>query len=155
MAHRFSRPTRCKRPVRSIRMIGGSVTSRCSGAPTAACGPRPIMEPEPTWTERSLGLTRFKLRETTLDRLRVTRPDRSLVPGDVLPSVSRRDPRRKDATVWTSGNRIFGCDGTATLTAIIDGINAGEAPEITVGMQDGRAPDEQRNEFSSRPQSNK
>src|SRR5207248_3620298 len=64
---------------------------------------------------------------------------RSLVPGDILPTVSRRDPRRKNATVWTSGNRIFGCDGTATLATIIDGMRAGEAPEITVGKQQGRA----------------
>ncbi|MDE2851194.1 MAG: hypothetical protein OXP74_11335 [Acidobacteriota bacterium] len=31
----------------------------------------------------------------------------SVVRGDVLPSVSRRDPRRARANVWTSGNRIF------------------------------------------------
>ena len=101
------------------------------------CGPRPIMETEPTWTERSLGHTRFKLQDT-LSTGFASPVLGSLIPGDVLPSVSRRDPRRKDATVWTSGNRIFGCDGTATLATIIDGVNAGEAPEITVGMQEGR-----------------
>ncbi|MDQ4421900.1 hypothetical protein OOT33_15875 [Sphingobium sp. DEHP117] len=31
----------------------------------------------------------------------------SIVAGDVLPSVSRRDPRRSSANVWTSGNRVF------------------------------------------------
>lgn len=31
----------------------------------------------------------------------------SIVAGDVLPSVSRRDPRRSPANVWTSGNRVF------------------------------------------------
>jgi hypothetical protein len=103
----------------------------------APCGPRPILEPEPTWIERSLWLTRFKLRETipTGFASPVLIP---IVPGDVLPSVSRRDPRRKGASVWTSGNRIYGCDGTATLTAVIDGINTGEPPAITVGMQVGR-----------------
>lgn len=102
-----------------------------------ACGPRPVMDAELAWMERSLGLTRFKLQQTTSTAF-ASPVLRSLVPGDVLPSVSRRDPRRKDATVWTSGNRIFGCDGSATLATIIDGINAGEAPEITVGMQQGR-----------------
>lgn len=34
----------------------------------------------------------------------------SIVRGDVLASVSRRDPRRRAATVWTSGNRIFRTD---------------------------------------------
>ena len=28
-------------------------------------------------------------------------------PGHVLPSVSRRDPRRRRPQIWTSGNRIF------------------------------------------------
>ena len=42
----------------------------------------------------------------------------SLVRGDVLPSVSRRDPRRAEANVWTSGNRIYRAgDPTATLEA--------------------------------------
>jgi hypothetical protein len=102
------------------------------------CGPRPMLDSEPVWTERSLGLTRFKMQETASTGF-ASPVLRSIVPGDVLPSVSRRDPRRKDANVWTSGNRIFGCDGTATLATIIDGMNAGEAPEITVGMQQGRA----------------
>ena len=101
------------------------------------CGPRPVMDTDQTWMERSLGLTRFKLQQTTSTRF-ASPVLRSVVPGDVLPSVSRRDPRRNDATVWTSGNRIFGCDDTATLATIIDGINAGEAPELTVGMQQGR-----------------
>jgi hypothetical protein len=102
-----------------------------------ACGPRPILGPEPTWAERSLGLTRFKLRETTATGF-ASPVLISIVPGDILPSVSRRDPRRKNASVWTSGNRIFRCDGTATLTAVIDGINAGEPSELAVGMQLGR-----------------
>lgn len=101
------------------------------------CGPRPVLESEPVWVERSLGLTRFKLRETTATEFG-SPVLISIVPNDVLPSVSRRDPRRAEATVWTSGNRIFGCDGTGTLTAVMDGLTAGEAPEITVGMQMGR-----------------
>jgi hypothetical protein len=32
------------------------------------------------------------------------------IDGDVLPSVSRRDPRRRLAHVWTSGNRVFRTD---------------------------------------------
>ncbi len=34
----------------------------------------------------------------------------SIVPGDILPTVSRRDPRRRKVQVWTSGNRIFRTD---------------------------------------------
>lgn len=101
------------------------------------CGPRPILEAEPVWAERSLGLTRFKLREATTTEF-ASPVLISIVPHDVLPSVSRRDPRRTNATVWTSGNRIFGCEGTGTLATVIDGMNAGEPPAIAVGMQLGR-----------------
>jgi hypothetical protein len=38
-----------------------------------------------------------------------------LVDGDVLPSVSRRDIRRRGALVWTSGNRIFSTDNPALV----------------------------------------
>lgn len=42
---------------------------------------------------------------------------RSLTPGDVLDAVSRRDPIRTRASVWTSGNRIFATDNP---DAVID-----------------------------------
>ena len=35
-----------------------------------------------------------------------------IIEGDVLPTVSRRDPRRAAARVWTSGNRVFACKGS-------------------------------------------
>jgi hypothetical protein len=35
-----------------------------------------------------------------------------LVDGDILPTVSRRDPRRRRAMVWTSGNRLFASDNS-------------------------------------------
>jgi hypothetical protein len=102
------------------------------------CGPRPVLESGAAWAERSVGLTRFKLRETSVTEF-ASPVLISIVPNDVLPSVSRRDPRRADATVWTSGNRIFGCDGPGMLATVIDAMNAGELPEVTVGMQLGRA----------------
>ncbi len=43
----------------------------------------------------------------------------SLLPGDVLTSVSRRDPRRDLADVWTSSNRIFVCHGPNLLCRIL------------------------------------
>jgi hypothetical protein len=41
----------------------------------------------------------------------------SLVRGDILPAVSRRDERRRAACVWTSGNRIFGSIAPAKVVA--------------------------------------
>jgi hypothetical protein len=43
---------------------------------------------------------------------------RTIVHGDVLPSVSRRDPRRAAVRVWTSGNRVFSCDAPATFLSM-------------------------------------
>jgi hypothetical protein len=36
----------------------------------------------------------------------------SIVKGDILPTVKRRDPRRRRAAIWTSGNRLFASDHT-------------------------------------------
>lgn len=62
-----------------------------------------------SWTEVAIGRMRLFLRSRT----GVNDGEHGLIPildGDVLPSVSRRDPRRRLADVWTSGNRIFGTD---------------------------------------------
>jgi hypothetical protein len=44
---------------------------------------------------------------------------RSIVDGDVLPSVSRRDSRRIRAHVWTTGNRVFACDAPLELASMV------------------------------------
>ena len=51
-----------------------------------------------------------------------------LVPGDILPTVSRRDDRREAADVWTAGNRIYRCDGSHVLSIILHAISVSEAP---------------------------
>ena len=51
-----------------------------------------------------------------------------LVPGDILPTVSRRDDRREAADVWTSGNRIYRSDGSHILSVILNAIGVSEAP---------------------------
>lgn len=50
----------------------------------------------------------------------------SLVPGDVLPSVSRADPSRSLADVWTEGNRIFACRGPHILQRILAALEEGK-----------------------------
>lgn len=61
------------------------------------------------WREVSVGRMRLFIRSGAANGAAAPTL-RSLVPGDVLPSVSRRDPRRRRAQVWTSGNRIFATD---------------------------------------------
>jgi hypothetical protein len=53
-----------------------------------------------------------------------------LVDGDILASVSRRDPARPRAAVWTGSNRVFGCRAPRLLAAIA-GALAGRSPAIT------------------------
>ena len=60
-------------------------------------------------------------------RIRISEPDEGsdpslvqLVVGDVLPTVSRRDPRRSSARLWTSGNRIFGCAAPHALARLLE-----------------------------------
>jgi hypothetical protein len=49
----------------------------------------------------------------------------SLVEMDVLPSVSRRDPRRDKVDLWTSGNRIFSTCGIQIVSIIVRALSAG------------------------------
>jgi hypothetical protein len=58
------------------------------------------------WTEVDIGRMRLFIRTNDA----TCAEDADLIPlveGDILPTVSRRDPRRRTAQVWTSGNRIF------------------------------------------------
>lgn len=58
------------------------------------------------WTEVGIGRMRLFVRASG-EMLPGEAFLTSLIDGDVLPTVSRRDPRRRLAQVWTSGNRIF------------------------------------------------
>lgn len=57
-----------------------------------------------------------------------------LIEGDVLPSVSRRDIRRRRALVWTSGNRIFSTDNPAMM---LEAAISHSGAEIGSGAQPG------------------
>jgi hypothetical protein len=46
----------------------------------------------------------------------------SIIDGDVLPSVSRRNRMREFVDVWTSGNRVFACCGTEILHQVATAI---------------------------------
>jgi len=62
---------------------------------------RPLIH-DPKWREARFGPVRVKLAEQP------TGSDvGSLVPGNVLVTVSRRDPIRSRIGLWTSGNRVF------------------------------------------------
>lgn len=82
-----------------------------------------------TWSEYRFGSVRIRV-----DRGAPNQGDdprlRSLVENDVLPAVSRRDTRRDEARVWTTGNRIFGCDAPRLLAGILDDWNGNDNSNI-------------------------
>ena len=51
-----------------------------------------------------------------------------VVEGDILPTVSLRDSRRKEANVWTTGNRIYRCAGPQVLSTILQALREAEEP---------------------------
>jgi hypothetical protein len=89
------------------------------------------------WPEVRVGRVRIRLRNVKpavfADPALV-----SVIEHDVLPSVSRRDWRRQAADVWTSGNRIFKCQGTGILHGILLAIRSGHSPNRVVADRLGR-----------------
>ena len=93
----------------------------------------------PTWREVQLRGVRVRVRATRRDE--VCAPAlRPLVAGDVLPSISRRDPRRRGADVWTSGNRVFACRSPGILAEVAIGLATGESALERVARSLGRQP---------------
>lgn len=85
---------------------------------------RPYAPADEKWLEASLFGTRIKLR----GRARLDGHDprlTSIVKGDVLLSVSRTTPIRRDVSVWTSGNRVFQCESPSLLHRIIQDVADG------------------------------
>lgn len=64
-----------------------------------------------------------------------------LVKGEILPTVSRRDDRRKAVDVWTAGNRIYRCEGSHTLSTILRAMSNSETPLDVVQRSLQHSPD--------------
>lgn len=95
--------------------------------------PIPLAKPLEKWNEVQLGSVRLKLRPT-ISTKEIDPLLSAVVPGEIFPSVSRRDPRREQADVWTSGNRIFKCRRPDILEHVIAALQHQESPVETVGL---------------------
>ena len=75
--------------------------------------PAAILCPPPSrpWSEVSIGRMRLAIRHAPTPSMKGDGLH-SIVENDVLPTVSRSDPRRANASIWTSGNRVFGVSDT-------------------------------------------
>lgn len=86
---------------------------------------RPILPQQEAWSEESVNSVRFRIRQD--GRSRFGDPSFvSFIPGDVLPTVSRQDSRRAFVDVWTSGNRVFQCQGVETLQHVLAALSMGQ-----------------------------
>ncbi|TCC39364.1 hypothetical protein [Kribbella sindirgiensis] len=76
------------------------------------------------WEEVTFGPVRVKLRQSDAQT-----DLESLVPGDILTTVSRRDPNRGRVGMWTSGNRVYGLVSVEHIGQLLrlcnDDLNAG------------------------------
>lgn len=96
--------------------------------------PRPTVLPQKdSWIEEVLLGVRVRVRQP--DSSGFADPSLiSVVPGNVLQSVSRRAPHRQLADVWTSGNRIFACQGRNILWYILQAVAVGRSPYDSVAV---------------------
>lgn len=81
----------------------------------------PPVPVERTWAEVAIGRMRVLIDLSQDDAPCQAVQLQSIMPGDVLPTVSRRDARRAKANVWTSGNRVFQCNRPRELMAALQG----------------------------------
>jgi hypothetical protein len=82
---------------------------------------------ERDWSAVPAEPTQVRVRQRASDGVAVVDPRLvTIVAGDVLSSVSRRDPRRTEADVWTANHRVFHCVHPSALTAIATATAAGD-----------------------------
>lgn len=76
------------------------------------------------WREFKFGPVRIRV-DSCAESTGADPSMRSIVAGDVLSSVSRRDPRRAAARIWTTCNRVFACEAPAKFASMVEAWNNG------------------------------
>lgn len=116
-------------------LVFGAATGR---APSVS-PPTPVLD-DIAWRAVPAAPTRIKVRRP--ERRASSEPVRprlvTIVDGDVLPTVSRRDTRRAQVSVWTACNRVFACEDTWALAAIADARARGDDAVAAVTDAVGR-----------------
>lgn len=104
---------------------------------SASLGPRPPRPPEEAWDEFDIRGTRIRVRAFGA-RAFLDPALRPVGPDEVLSSVSRRDPLRREVDVWTSGNRGYCCRGRFVLRLLLAAMINGWAAHDVVAAGLGR-----------------
>lgn len=119
---------------------GDLIVMHRTASPVGAA-PRPALNAGEAWQEVVLHGARIRFRMDQRDSGRPADPRlRRLVEGDVLPSVSRRDPLRPQVSVWTGGNRVFGCRSPRLLAAVAGTVSTGGCIVTAAEASIGRPP---------------
>ncbi|MDP1793055.1 MAG: hypothetical protein Q8K63_02860, partial [Acidimicrobiales bacterium] len=119
---------------------GDLLALRASASHHPAVRPSPVTD-DLDWTAVPAPPTRIKVKHaSTRPKAAPVQPRlNSIIDGDILPTVSRRDPRRSTAAVWTACNRVFACADTAAFATIVSSSarpdNAVEAIADAVGRR--------------------
>jgi hypothetical protein len=79
----------------------------------------------PDWDEIEIDSVRIRVFNDNNNVTKSTLEIEHLIKTDILPNVSKSDPRRKEANVWTSGNRIFKVNDTATFIRLLKEVKVG------------------------------
>lgn len=119
---------------------GDLIVLRRTRTPAA---PRPTAPEHGSWHDVSLDGTRIRFRTDAAGPDGMP-ADPRLVPitgeDDILPTVSRRDPSRDQARVWTGSNRVFGCQAPALLACIASALATGSPVTSAITRHLGRTP---------------
>jgi hypothetical protein len=117
---------------------GDLAVFECFDAPASSW---PTVQPIPYASWRDVEIGRVCLRVKLGQKFKQTSPIlEEIVPGDVLPSVSRRDERLGGVALWTSGNRVFGSGAPAMLGQILDDLVADRRLGEVARSETGPAP---------------
>ena len=99
---------------------------------------RPDCAVDDRWPEVMIGSVRVRVRGSEYSREVLDPRLRKLVPGDVLDTVSRRDPRRQNVAMWTTGNRVFAARSRDALLEVVRSLADGADPEARAAALAGR-----------------
>jgi hypothetical protein len=73
------------------------------------------------WVEKEVDIVRFRVKRSSKSKSgQKGFFIKHIVPGDILPSVSSRHPKRKNVNIWTSGNRIFQTNKPELFLQLLD-----------------------------------
>ena len=73
------------------------------------------------WVEREIDSVRIRIKKEPKQKSpKIALSIGHIIPGDILASVSSRDPKRNGVNVWTSGNRVFKITNPETFIELMD-----------------------------------